>query len=680
MSTLSYNNTDERGREDMKSKGLIIAGAIVVVAIVVVVMLSNRTSKEEKVATAFIEAIESQDYDKLAPLINVKKTNDEKNSQAVVKRYKNVFSSIETTKTQVSAIKMTRNKATDMYEFSYTARFKTFLGWTNKMKYKGTVVKADGEAKVVWEPSLIIPFMSPGDKITVSNDEAIRGAITDVAGNNLADNKRQKQAGLYPKQLTEGKGKEANLTAIAALFKLEKKTLEQQLAQEWVNDESFIPLKIVPLSFKVPDDINGVTMNEVTARFYPYGAAAAHLIGYVGEVSAEDIDKEPSYKAGDLIGKAGLEATYNTRLKGKNGGAITVTNDVTGKADEIQSQKAVAGENIQLTIDAELQKQAYAQLKETVGSYTALDPKTGGLTALVSSPSYDPNEMTAGISTAAYQKLEANKKLPFLARYTARFAPGSTFKTITAAIGLDAKVIEPTQARAISGLKWQQDKSWGDYFVTRVSDVPQVNMTDALVYSDNIYFAQEALTIGQKRFEAGLEKLPFDESLKLPLEMDKAQLSNKGIDTDILLADTAYGQGELLMTPIDQVIMYSAFANDGAIVYPHLEVKDKRKDKTVFTKAAANTVTKALYETVNRTAGTAHGLQTTGQEIAAKTGTAEIKDKQDTKGDENSFVLAFDTTTASYVSVTMVEKSNENLKNKKIVELTKSILATYYQK
>lgn len=662
----------------MKKIALIIAGAIVVIAIVGVI-LSNRTSKEEKVATAFIEAIASQDYDKLTPLISVTKPNDEKNSKAVVTRYKNVFSSIETSETRVSEIKMAQNKANDTYEFSYKARFKTFLGWTDELKYKGTVVKKDGEAKVVWEPSLIIPFMSPGDKIAVTNDEAMRGTITDVAGNNLAFNKRQKQAGLYPKQLNDGKGKEANLTAISALFKLDKKTLEQQLAQEWVNDESFIPLKIVPLSFKVPADIDGVTMNEVTARFYPYAEAAAHLIGYVGEVSAEDIDKEPSYKAGDLIGKAGLEATYNTRLKGQNGGTISVVNDVTGKADQIQSKKAVAGEDIQLTIDGELQKQAYTQLKNTVGSYTAMDPKTGGLTALVSSPSYDPNEMTAGISTAAYQKLAENKNLPFLARYTARYAPGSTFKTITAAIGLDTGVIDPTKARAISGLKWQQDKSWGDYFVTRVSDVPQVNMTDALVYSDNIYFAQAALAIGQKKLEAGLKNLPFDESLKLPLEMDKAQLSNKGINTDILLADTAYGQGELLLTPIDQVTMYSAFANDGAIVYPHLEVKDKRTDKAVFTKAAANTVTKAMYETVNRTAGTAHGLQTDGQAIAAKTGTAEIKTKQDTKGDENSFVLALDTTTASYVSVTMVEKSNENLKNKKIVEIVKPILKSYYQ-
>lgn len=239
--------------------------------------------------------------------------------------------------------------------------------------------------------------------------------------------------------------------------------------------------------------------------------------------------------------------------------------------------------------------------------------------------------------------------------------------------------IDPLKKRAITGLKWQKDKSWGDYFVTRVSDVPQVDMTDALVYSDNIYFAQEALSMGQDTMENGLKKLPFGTDFKLPLDMADAQLSNKGINSDILLADTSYGQGELLITPIQQLAMYSTFARDGKLIYPHLEVtKNAPKETEIFTKETAGKVKNALYETVNRPEGTAHGLQTAGKHIAAKTGTAEIKEKQDTKGDENSFVLAMDTTDASYISITMVEKSNVNLKGEKIVDVTKPILGFYY--
>ncbi|WP_441440746.1 penicillin-binding protein PBP4(5) [Brochothrix thermosphacta] len=669
---------------NLKNKRLAISGAILVIVVIIAVIVftvlaKNNGSAEKKVVNNFTEALQKQKYDAIAPLVVSDKANDEKNSEDIVKRYKNVFDSLEVTETKITNVDVKKDEDDKKYHFSYKAKYKTFLGWTEEFKYKGSFVEDNEEVKIAWQPSLIIPFMSPGDKIAVDNTAAKRGEIVDVNGEKLAFNKQQKQAGLYPDQLKLGKGQKENLKSIAALFDVDEKILTAQLKQEWVQGDSFVPIKIVPLSFKVPDAINGVTMKEVRARYYPYSEAASHLIGYVGEVSAEDIKKEPTFKPGDLIGKSGLEYTFNKRLKGENGGSITVVNDVTDKADNVQMKKAVNGENIHLTINADIQAKAYEELKDTVGSYTAMDPKTGGLTALVSVPAYDPNKMTAGITDKDYAKYESDKNLPFLARYTARYAPGSTFKTITAGIGLDAKKIDPLKKRAITGLKWQKDKSWGDYFVTRVSDVPQVDMTDALVYSDNIYFAQEALSMGQDTMENGLKKLPFGTDFKLPLDMADAQLSNKGINSDILLADTSYGQGELLITPIQQLAMYSTFARDGKLIYPHLEVtKNAPKETEIFIKETAGKVKNALYETVNRPEGTAHGLQTAGKHIAAKTGTAEIKEKQDTKGDENSFVLAMDTTDASYISITMVEKSNVNLKGKKIVDVTKPILGFYY--
>lgn len=147
-------------------------------------------------------------------------------------------------------------------------------------------------------------------------------------------------------------------------------------------------------------------------------------------------------------------------------------------------------------------------------------------------------------------------------------------------IGLDNQTINPEESLAISGLKWQKDSSWGSYQVTRVSDVPQVNLKDALVYSDNIYMAQETLKMGEKAFRDGLNKFIFGEELDLPLSMNPAQISNEeSFNSDILLADTGYGQRRLLINPIQQATMYSVFANNGTLVYPKLVLDHETKDK-----------------------------------------------------------------------------------------------------
>lgn len=124
--------------------------------------------------------------------------------------------------------------------------------------------------------------------------------------------------------------------------------------------------------------------------------------------------------------------------------------------------------------------------------------------------------MTNGITPKQYQAYSENPDLPFQARYASRYAPGSTFKTITAAIGLETGVTKPDKVRTIHGLKWQKDQSWGNYRITRVHDKEKVNMVDALVYSDNIYFGQEALEIGKDTYEKKVKVFGFGEDLHMP--------------------------------------------------------------------------------------------------------------------------------------------------------------------
>ena len=501
--------------------------------------------------------------------------------------------------------------------------------------------------------------MAGQDKVSISVDEAVRGEIVDRNKTPLAANGTLYQLGVIPGQLGDGEDKESRIKAIAKQFDLTEKAIQQALDQSWVQDDYFVPLKIVEPTADLP---TGASIQETAGRTYPLGEAAAQLIGYVGDITAEDVEKDDTLASNGKIGRSGLEAAFDKELRGKNGGKIAITDEKGTERKALIETKKTDGKTIQLTIDAKAQKIAFDSLKNQAGSTVVTEPTTGDLLVLASSPSFDPNKMTNGISQEDYDAYHNNKDLPFISRFATGYAPGSTFKTITAAIGLDNGTINPETVLSINGLKWQKDSSWGDYFVTRVSDVASVNLRNALIYSDNIYMAQQTLAMGEDKFRAGLEKFIFGEELDLPIAMNPAQISNdKSFNSEILLADTGYGQGELLINPIQQVAMYSVFANQGSLVYPRLvmgaETKTKKELISPETISLINEDLKAVVTDEN---GTAHSLAALGLPLAAKTGTAEIKEKQDEKGQENSFLFAFDAQNQKYLMVSMLEDRQEN--------------------
>lgn len=385
------------------------------------------------------------------------------------------------------------------------------------------------------------------------------------------------------------------------------------------------------------------------------------MIGYVGDITAEDIEKNPELSSTGKIGRSGLEMAYDKELRGTNGGKLSVTDEEGNEKAVILQHEVKNGQDIQLTIDANAQKTAFDSLNGKPGSTVATAPKTGDLLALVSSPSYDPNKMTNGISQDDYRAYEEDPNRPFISRFATGYAPGSTFKMITAAIGLDNGTLNPDEVLTINGLKWQKDSSWGSYQVTRVSDVPQVNLKNALVYSDNIYMAQETLKMGEEAFRNGLNQFIFGEDLDLPIPMNPAQISNEdSFNSEILLADTGYGQGQLLINPIQQAAMYSVFANNGSLVYPRLVMDQETKNKkNVISESSVQTILPDLVDVVQDPNGTAHSLATLGIPLAAKTGTAEIKEKQDEKGQENSFLYAINPETNGYLVISMLENREE---------------------
>ncbi|MFS1087315.1 penicillin-binding transpeptidase domain-containing protein [Enterococcus casseliflavus] len=614
----------------------------------------------KKALTSFIDALADQKYSDLPAFVSEDSlastgfTADE-----VSAKYEAIFTGIGAESFKASGIEVTPNdKDSDQFNFQYNGSLTTSLGELTELSYSGTITVADNEAKIDWSPQLIFPGMEGQDKVSISVDNATRGEILDRNNEPLAENGTLYQLGVVPGQLGTGDEKNANIKAIAERFDLTEEAINQALGQSWVQDELFVPLKIIEPTDEMP---TGTSLKETTGRTYPLGEAAAQLIGYLGNVTAEDIEKDETLASNGQIGRSGLEAAFDKELRGENGGKIAITDEDGAEKAVLLEKERADGKDIQLTIDAQAQKTAFDSLQNQAGATVVTEPKTGDLLVLASSPSYDPNKMTQGISQEDYDAYEQNEDLPFISRFATAYAPGSTFKAITGAIGLENGTIDPTQSIVIDGLKWQKDSSWGDYFVTRVTDVASVNLKDALVYSDNIYMAQQTLSMGEDAFRDGLSKLIFGETLDLPIAMNPAQISNEdSFNSDILLADTGYGQGELLLNPIQQAAIYSVFANQGKLVYPRLVKEAEQKDKEVFKAETIDQINQDLTAVVSDPNGTAHSLAALNIPLAAKTGTAEIKEKQDEKGQENSFLFAFDSQDQGFLMVSMLEDRQEN--------------------
>lgn len=652
-------------RQKKKSTGIYIgAGIVVLLAAAGGGFFYYQHVQEQQAVKAgkqtiegFIDSLNQENYEEAVKSLQVENGSN-LTEQDILEKYQNIYGAAEIRGIKLSNLSVTK-KENDTYEFTYKAKMNTTLGELKDLAYEGTLSQEGDQTKINWQPNLIFPQMEGQDKVSLSTDIASRGEILDRNKQPLATTGKLKQLGVVPAKLGEGEEKTTNIKAIAEAFDLTEASIEQAISQAWVQPDYFVPLKII--EGETPELPSGATIQEVDGRYYPLGEAAAQLIGYVGDITAEDIEKNPELSSTGKIGRSGLEMAYDKELRGTNGGKLSVTDEEGNEKAVLLQHEVKNGQDIQLTIDANAQKTAFDSLDGKPGSTVATAPKTGDLLALVSSPSYDPNKMTNGISQDDYKAYEEDPNRPFISRFATGYAPGSTFKMITAAIGLDNGTLNPYEVLTINGLKWQKDSSWGSYQVTRVSDVPQVNLKNALVYSDNIYMAQETLKMGEEAFRKGLNQFIFGEELDLPIQMNPAQISNEdSFNSEILLADTGYGQGQLLINPIQQAAMYSVFANNGSLVYPRLVMDQETKDKkNVISESSVQTILPDLIDVVQDPNGTAHTLAALGIPLAAKTGTAEIKEKQDEKGQENSFLYAINPETNGYLVISMLENREE---------------------
>ena len=569
----------------------------------------------------------------------------------------------------------------------YTTKMVTLAGNVDFTNNVVLVKEKQGKKEswvVDWNVTMIFPEMKDKDKVRFISLEGKRGEILDRNGNVLAGNGNADSVGIVPDKI--GSSKDDNIKQISKLLNVPQDTINKELGASWVKGYMFVPITEIPEGDSREADllkIPGVKINKTPARIYPLKESAAHLIGYIGPVTKDDIDKGEGYSDGDIIGKAGLEYVFEKRLRAQNGGEIYIVNENGNKEADIAKKEPKDGETIKLTIDSKLQQAAYNQLKGDSGSLAAINPKTGETLALVSSPSYDPNLFALGLNDAKWASYKNDPEKPLTNRFASVYAPGSTFKVVTASIGLAAGKINPDEKVNITGKKWQADTSWGSYYVTRVTDPGHaVNLRDAFVYSDNIYFAQAALKIGKDKFIDGAKSFGIGESFPLSFPIGDSKIAEGGtIKNDIQLADSGYGQGEVSVSTIQLAFIYSAFANGGNIPQPVLELKDvsgKIWHQGAVSQSIAAMISSDLIQVVEDPHGTAHGAYISGMRIAAKTGTAELKSsKSDTEAEENGWSAAYNADNPKLLVTMMVEKVKEKGGSHYVIPKVKNILSQF---
>ena len=659
----------------MKDKKKWIIGISACVLLMVsVFFVFNQGKSNEQVVTEYFELLKKKDYKQMYQMLNPKIVYTP-TQKYFVEKYKEFYEEIDAKNIQIKILDEQDNV------IEYLIYIDTLAG---RITYRNKVgVKSE---QIQFNKELIMDGYTDGCKIKITtyNPEK-RGRILDRNGKVLAEDGKGYSVGLVKGKLNG----ENDYVQIAQYLETDVETLQKKMSASWINDDSFVPIKTVSeatkndLTNKNILGINGVKISTVSIRTYPYDKVASHIVGYVQNVNAEDLKKHKNegYNSTSVIGRSGIEAAYEEKLRGITSGKIDLVDKNDKVIKELCHKKVkMSPQDITLTIDIDLQQSLYNEYQNDKSASVALNPKTGEVLALVSTPSYSNNDFVLGLSTDKWNALNNDVNQPLMSRYKQTYTPGSSMKSITAAIGLETKTIDPNKDLGAKD-KWQKDSSWGNYYVTTLHAPSPNDLKNAITYSDNVYFARSALNIGKDNLFKYYKNLKIGEKIPFELALNKSQYINKNQKvSDQLIADSGYGQGQILMNPVQLASIYSAFVNNGSIYQPHIvQGQTKTWIKNVFSKETTKTIKEALINAIADKNGTGHAIYHDHVVLAGKTGTAEIKQSQsDTTGTELGWFTVMTTDEKQPILMTTVV---EDVKNRGgsgyVVEHTKAPLDLY---
>ncbi len=391
-------------------------------------------------------------------------------------------------------------------------------------------------------------------------------------------------------------------------------------------------------------ELPGVSIQVTPRRHYVYGSLAAHVLGYVGEVSKEDLAKLPGYHVGDEIGRFGLERGLEGYLRGVSGGRQIEVDAVGRRLRVLGEVPERPGYNVTLTLDLDLQQAAEQALGNRAGALVALDPNTGEVLAMASHPTFDPNQFAAGISPAAWRALIKDPSHPLENRaIQGVYPPGSTFKLVGAIAALEEKAVTPSTTFLCPGGLWYGNR---EYRCWRKEGHGNVALHRAIVQSCDVYFYQVGLRLGIDRLAHWANLLGLGKPTEIQLPGEKAGLipssawKRRRFGERWYPAETlsvAIGQGYVGVTALQMAQLVAQIANGGIRYRPQfvrtIEDNDGRVVKVFNPEIEARLnidptvleiVRNAMADVVNGPGGTAHRAQLEHIVVCGKTGTAQV--------------------------------------------------------
>lgn len=506
--------------------------------------------------------------------------------------------------------------------------------------------------------------LSKDNRIKIAPLPPTRGIIYDRHGRMLAQNVPTYSLELIPEQienLDETLSKLQQLLNISEekidLFQKQRKRnkafTSTPLLQN-LTDEEVAKFAVVRPYFP------GVDVYARLVRYYPYGDLAAHVVGYVGRINEQEMKTLPvaEYRGTDHIGKIGIEKAYESQLHGTAGYEEIETNAQARAVNTVATVEPIAGSNIYLTLDIDLQKIAYDALSEYNGAAVAIDIKTGGVLVFASRPGFDPNPFVSGISAKEYKALQDSPDQPLYNRaLRGQYPPGSTAKPFLALAGLEYGVTDFGHRLFCPGYyklpnvehKYRDWKKWGH---------GMVDMNEAITQSCDVYFYDLALALGIDKMHEFMDQFGFGRKTGIDLvgELDgllpskdwkRSHRNQAWFPGETLI--TGIGQGYMQVTPLQLARATATLANYGKVVIPHLAHRiinanyadsiDLLPDELIPLKRKnVDNIIQAMTNVVHGSRGTAGRLaKAINYQIAGKTGTAQVFTvKQEEKYNEDA--------------------------------------------
>ncbi len=501
---------------------------------------------------------------------------------------------------------------------------------------------------------------SDKNRIRVRPVAAPRGILYDRNGLPLVDNRPAFTLSLIPRELPrEGQGRDAVLGRVAALLHIPYEELEEAAR----SSDSYLPVRVrrglsLEAMAKIEEwklELPGVIVEVEPQRTYPTSRFAAHLLGYVREASEEQL-RGGRYRRGDMVGQNGLERLLDEYLRGRDGGERIEVDALGRPVRVIKHTDPNPGAEVITTVDRRIQEAAEAAMEGKAGAVVVMDPRNGDVLAMVSTPAYEIDRFTGTIDRAAWMRLVKHPDHPLLNRtLQSQYAPGSIFKIIVAAAGLQERVLAPSDQVYCTGDFQLGNRTFRDW---KYEGHGWVDLKDAITYSCNVYFYQAGLKIGGAAISRYARMFGLGQPTGIDLGPERSGLipgptprrTGRPVWLPGDVVNMSIGQGQLLVTPMQVARFMAAVANGGVLWKPRLVQRVERPDRGVLY-ADPGQVTghvplapaiwaylrQALWSVIND--GTGGGARIPGLDVAGKTGTAQMSGSP--RGQDHAWFAAF---------------------------------------